>query len=151
MKKKQNNTTNVIRFPAGSFALQSATKKNRVRVEVKKRLNEIFTKFIAPVVTIKLYSKYLKDSNEGGFDLAHIAFAFGQSIERDVEMYRECFLSLASNEPSFSVDDYRMLLSVVLSVDHHIIADSRLLQCCVDEIAIKLRNSHYCSDRLYKI
>lgn len=146
------NITNIIKFPSGRTLAVKANKISKTRSGVEKRLDENFRKFLDPILTIKLYRKYLKDANNNNFDLAHIAWVFGESIARDVEMYRKCFRSLASNDlDAWSISDYQKVLSILLSVNPKEFENNKLLSACIDELVIKIRGGSHISDKLYDI
>jgi len=146
------NTTNIIQFPPGrSLAIHPPAKRNRVRSAVEKRLGEMFEKYLGPIITIKLYRQYIADVNQSGLDLAHVAHVFGQSTNYEVGKFRECFLSLSKNNADWSVQDYRLMLKMVLCIDQTVITDSGILQACIDELAIKISKGREGFDRLYQI
>jgi hypothetical protein len=148
----QNHTSNIIQFPYGrSLAIHPPAKRKSVRSAVEKRLGELFEKYLGPIIIIKLYRKYITDINQNELDLAHVAHGFGQSINYEVGKFRECFLSLSKNNADWSIQDYRMVLKMVLLIDPGVISDNRILQCCIDELAIKISKGLEGFDRLYQI
>jgi len=118
---------------------------------VEKTLGELFEKYLGPIITIKLYRQYITDINQNGLDLDHVSHVFGQSINYEVSKFRECFLSLSKNDADWSIQDYRLVLKMVLLIDPGVISDNRILQCCIDELAIQISKGHEGFDRLYQI
>jgi hypothetical protein len=145
--------TNIIMFPSGQSLTLHVAKRNRVAAVIAKHLESIFDRYLHDILETKLYASYLKDAREGEFDLHHMVWCFKESLPHDISMYRKCFVSLASKtgDDDWSQVDYQRVLSIVLSVNPHVLGGSTLLKKCVDELAIQISKGRGGVDRLYKI
>lgn len=139
---------NVIQFPL-QRGIPMRIKTTRSGVE--KRLKEAFDNHLEYRITLNLYSTYVKQVNHAGFNLPHVVHCFEKSVERDVDLYRQCFTTIANKSDDWSVNDYRRLLSIVLSLPDEVVDQNTMIGAAIREIGKKIETSTGQIDRLYAI